>query len=342
MPTEEKKPTKTEVKSPDSAAVKVREGGVSLPVGASTGALATGQPLAGVPLGLGADVSGSLESIAPTFGNVLASIGLGVANSQAILDQGIIDTVKTLADTKITVVTEVVEELDEDGLPDVDQTKLVTQELSVLNYVTPTVHEWKRVALQMDMEVSALDSESGINVSVTKETTSYANVGLFFGLLGVGYIHDSYQHQSMTSDMHKQSQWAQGRVQMDAVLAPRRTTKFPVPAKVSIGPQIFISQGAVTETKTGGVVTERSIDVLISVRKANGAANPDVNLVLDAAGLLPSFKSDGSFKGSETNAEGKCSVKLTRKIPNPFFSRATKRNCSVQLGDIRKVFQIMV
>lgn len=321
---------------------KLRSGGVNLPARGAGGALSRGGPTGGSILGLGADVSGALEAIAPTFGNILASVGQGVATSQAALDKGVIDTVKALAETKITVVSEVVEELDDDGLPDVEKTRLVTQEVSVLNYVTPTVHEWKHVTLQMDMEVAALDSETGINVSVSQKNTGAANVGLFLGILGIGYYTDSSQYQSMISNSHNESQWAQGRVQMDAVLGPRRTTKFPVPATVTIGPQIYISQGGVVEKKTGNVVTERSIDVQITVRKASGDENPNVSLVLDAAGLLPSFKSDGGFTGSTTNAQGKCQVRLTRAIPNPFFSRAASRACTVQLGDIRKTFAITI
>jgi hypothetical protein len=52
-----------------------------------------GAPLGALPLGfgagtLGADVSGQLKAVAPTFGSVLSSIGIGVADSQTALDKG--------------------------------------------------------------------------------------------------------------------------------------------------------------------------------------------------------------------------------------------------------------
>ena len=292
-------------------------------------------------LGLAADASGQLESIAPTFGNVLGSIGLGVANSQAALDSGVIDTVRQLSDTKITVVTEVIEQLDDDGLPDADATQLVTNELSVLNFVTPTVHEWKHVALSMDMSVGAMDDETGVSYQVSQTTTSFGTYGLFFGFVGVGYMSTSDSYRSMMSTSHREAQWSSGVIQLDAVMGPRRTGKFPVPASVSIGPQIFVSQGSVVETKVGGVVTERSVDVLINVRKASGAVNPSKAIELDAGGLLPSFSSTAPFTGSTTNADGQYKVTLKRTITLG-FSQPVKRRITLRLGQISKYFDLVI
>ena len=128
---------------------------------------------------------------------------------------------------------------------------------------------------------------------------------------------------------------------LDAVLAPRRTTKFPIPANVSIGPQIFMSQGSVVETKVGGVVTERSVDVLITVRKASGAVNPSKVLELDAGGLLPSFSTAAPFTGSTTNADGQCKVTLRRAILFG-FSQPTRRGVTVRMGQLSKRIDIVI
>ena len=312
--------------------IAARGTGVPSPVGAGSG---------GSLLGLAADASGQLENIAPTFGNILSSVGLGVANSQAALDHGIIDTVQKLSDTKITVVTEVVEHLDDNGLPDEAATELITNELSVLNFVTPTVHEWKHVAISMDMSVGAMDDETGVSFSVSSQRQSLGLVGLFFGFVGVGYMSNNTDYRSMMSNSHREAQWSSGTVQLDATLAPRRTTKFPVPASVSIGPQIFVSQGSVVETKVGGVVTERSVDVLINIRKASGAANPSKVIELDAGGLLPSFSATAPFAGSTTNADGQCKVTLKRSITFG-FAQPGKRSLTVRLGQLSKRFDVVI
>jgi hypothetical protein len=301
--------------------------------GAGSGSSAAGA-------GVGALVANQLADMTPSFGNILASIGLGVARSQAALDEGVIETVKQLADTKITVVTEVIEQLDDDGLPDVAATKLVTNELSVLNFVTPTVHEWQHVSLSMDMSVGAMDEETGASFSLT-QTHSGNTRGALAGLVGVGAMSTNSSYLAMQVSAEREAQWSNGTVQLDAVLAPRRTGKFPVPAQVTIGPQLFISQGAVTETKTAGVLTERSVELLISVRKASGAANPDKELSLDAGGLLPSFSSDAPFTGSTTNADGQCSVSLRRPI-TPGFAQASRRSITLSLGELSKRFELVI
>jgi hypothetical protein len=341
-PTRSKRASTAAVVAPSRApqgGLTVRASGasaLSTPVGAGSGAGSDGSLLT-----LAADASGQFESIAPTFGNILSSVGLGVANSQAALDKGVIDTVKKLSNTKITVVTEVVEELDDDGLPDPDATQLITNELSVLNFVTPTVHEWKHVALSMDMSVGAMDNETGVTYNVNSTSSSSGSYGAFFGLIGIGYKTDSSSYSNMMANSDREAQWSEGVVQLDATLGPRRTGKFPTPASVSIGPQIFFSQGSVVETKVGGVVTERSIDVLINVRKASGAVNPSKPLELEAAGLLPSFSTTAPFTGSTTNADGQCKVTLRRSI-TPGFSQTGKRTLTVRLGQISKRFDIVI
>jgi hypothetical protein len=337
----QKSPTTRSKTPPPIAPRRVPSGGLTVRANTAGAVAPVGANGNGSLLALAADASGQLESIAPTFGNILSSVGLGVANSQAALDKGVIDTVKKLSDTKITVVTEVIEELDDDGLPDPDATQLITQELSVLNFVTPTVHEWKQVALSMDMTVGQMDDTTGVSYSVSSKTNSIGTAGLFFGLIGVGYMSESSTYRSMMANSEREAQWSEGVVQLDATLAPRRTTKFPVPASVSIGPQVFVSQGSVVETKVGGVVTERSIDVLINVRKASGAVNPAKVIDLDAGGLLPSFSTTAPFTGSTTNADGQCKVTLRRSIA-PGFGQTAKRTLTVRLGQISKRFDIVI
>jgi len=114
-----------------------------------------------------------------------------------------------------------------------------------------------------------------------------------------------------------------------------------VPASVSIGPQIFVAQGSIVETKVGGVVTERSVDVLINVRKASGAVNPSKVIELDAGGLLPSFSTTAPFTGSTTNADGQCKVTLRRSITLG-FAQPVKRSLTIRLGQISKRFDLVI
>jgi len=273
------------------------------PVGLNTGALA-------------ADVSGQLKAVAPTFGQVLGSIGTGVAESQTALDKGVVDSVNTLANTNVKVVTDVIQHLGDDGLPDVSKTELITQDLSVLNFFMPTVHEWKRVILSMDLNVGAFDNEQGLSFSAEQSGGGFGGVGLFWGFVGLNETYDYDNHQIFDRTTKQEASWSQGQVRLDATLGPRTTGKLPVPDTVVVGPQITMAQGTVKDTTIGGGGgVKRSVDVLITVLKRDGSANPTVPLTLETGPLLPSFATTGGFNGSTTNAQGQVKVTLSRNLP---------------------------
>lgn len=285
-------------------------------------------------------MSDELGEVGPTFGDVLLSIGTGVADSQAALDQGLVTTAQPLSQTKITVISEVIQELDENGLADADATQLIENEVSLINFVNPTVHEWKHMALSMDLNVGETDYERGMTFNRMQRTRDTHAYGLFWGFLGWFDTDTRTTETGQGSRIDQETDWAQGQVRMDALLGPRATTKFPVPAEVAIGPQIYFSQGSVQETIAGGVVTARSLDVLIRARKANGDVNPNVNIVVEAPYYSYSFIDDDTFNGSTTNADGEVKVRLSRNIPNIRFQRAVRGQLTARLGDIKQTTMV--
>lgn len=289
---------------------------------------------------LEADVSQEFADLAPTFGDVLLSIGNGVAESQDALDAGLVETAQALSETKITVVTDVIQKLDEDGLPVAEDTELVSNEVSLINYVNPTVHEWSHVALSMDLTVGAMDNERGMSFNRKQTSGGTSGYGLFWGFLG-WFSHDQRESETTrTSNVRQEADWARGQVRVDAQLRPRDMDRFPTPAEVSIGPQIYFSMGSVSETSSGGNVTARNLDMVINVRKANGDENPSVFLDLDSGPFRQSFMDTDGFTGSTTNSDGQCKVTLTRDIPNNRFLRPLTAPVTVSLGDIKRIVEI--
>lgn len=293
-------------------------------------------------LGLGADVSQELLDLSPTFGDVLLSIGTGVADSQTQLDRGLVDSATQLSNTRIDVITDVIQKLDDDGLPSVDNTELIKNNVSLINFVNPTVHEWKSVALSMDLSVGAMDNESGMTFSAKQWKNNAHAVGLFWGFLGWFDMDSQDQTQDSIRHSRQEADWATGQVRMDALLGPRRTTKFPVPAQVTIGPSINFSQGSVQETLSGDVVTARFIDILISVRKADGSVNPDVGLEADTDRFAFSWIDTAPFTGSRTNPQGQAKLRITRDIPNPTFARPSRVKLSMRLGGVAKDLEVIL
>ena len=309
---------------------------VALPEGSilSAGALIPGG--GGGVLANEADVSGELAELAPSFGDILASIGRGVADSQTALDRGLVDTATTLSQSTITVVTDVVQELNDDGLPVPSATQLVTENVSLINFVRPTAHQWSHIALRMDMTVGAVDNERGISVNSKTKSARATNVGLFFGFLGIGVSSFKERSTFRSEESDFESNWAEGRVLMDALLQPRNVEGFDPPAEVSIGPQIFMALGSVQETLNSGVVIARATDIVITVRKANGAVNPSVMIDVDPGPFDLSFATADGFTGNTTNAAGQCRITLSRNIPSPLFQRRVRGTVTATLGQIER------
>jgi len=296
----------------------------------------SGREITGALLDVGTDVTAQLDAAIPAFGNVLTAIGNGVANSQQALDQGVISTVQTLNNTTITVVTEVIEVLNEDGLPDAAQTQVITQDLSLLNFFTPTLHEWKNVQISMDLEVGSFHRDQGVQFSARQHKESATATGLFWGFLGWFDMESKTTSQSSSSAVTNEVAWQQGQVRVDALLGPRTTNRFQSPDRISIGPQIFVVQGALSEQTTAGVTTARSVDLRIEVRRADGGPNPGKTIVLDAGGLLPSFPGAG---GATTDPNGLVTARLTRSL-GAGVTGFRQFNVAVSLGQIRKTATI--
>jgi hypothetical protein len=327
------RPTRTRSAGATPPATAVPEGSIL-----SADALVAGG--VGGALALEADVSGELAQIAPSFGDILASIGRGVADSQTALDSGLVATATTLSQANITVVTDVVQELNDDGLPVPSATQLLTQNVSLINFVRPTAHQWSHVALRMDMTVGAVDSERGITVTSKSSSERAANAGLFFGFLGIGVSSFKSNSTFRKEESDFESNWAEGRVVMDALLQPRNVEGFDPPAEVTIGPQIFLALGSVQETLTSGVVTARATDIVITVRKADGSVNPAVAIDFDPGPFDLSFATTDGFTGNTTNASGQCRVTLSRNIPSPLFQRRARGTVTATLGQIERSLSV--
>jgi hypothetical protein len=288
-------------------------------------------PLA-APEGLGADITGELAAAAPTFGEVLASVGLGVAASQAELDKGVRESAKALADKKVKFVNTVTTRLDDDGLPiaptldadgNPDNVELV--EVSAINFFSPTVHEWKHVALSMDLQVGALDATQGFSFKRSQASTSVGG-GVHWGFIGWFNAAGGFSYSGVSRESEQESNWSQGTVRLDAQLGPRRTERLPIPGRLNRGPSIFFVPGRTTEA-----AGQRTLAATIEVRKADGDVNPGQTLRVTARGLGVSFQPNAT-----TDADGRVALQLVRRDlgdPRQF-------SLTVALGQLSQPFDV--
>lgn len=343
-----------EAEAPAAAGLEIPVGGAALEAAVARAAPATpGGYVAAdlLPTGfLGstladANAADDAREIAPTFGDVLKSIGLAVAESQKSLDDSLVTTAQKLSETTITVVTDVVQVLDEDGLPDLSQSEIVTEELSLVNFVPPTPHMWNHVAVSMDMSVGEITSESGFTFK-QKQTSVNVGGGWFsvFGWFAGGSA--SHHATEVAAKSESESKWATGSVRMDAELGSRPTDKLPVGTEVAIGPRVTFSQGPVVEEKKTGYV-RRSIEVVVEVRKATGEYNPGKALEVEVTPFAFSFAphpvddpAAPKVPGSTTGKFGTIKLVITRDVPANNPLTPAKGTVSVKLGQIRRKFEV--
>lgn len=272
------------------------------------------------------------------FGDVLKAVGLAVAASQAALDRGVAESARALSDEKVKVVTDVVTTLDDDGQPvspkTVDEVadNLRTVDVSALNFFTPTVHDWKHMALSMDLAIGELDAKQGI-----KFNRSQASVGVQTGVhwgfgawFAAGSIAASYRRLDVEATSRQETDWAQGSVRVDAELGPRRTANFPVPGRVERGPTIFLNPGKVT---TDSATATRRMVVTVTSRKGNGEANGGKQLAVSSPGIAVAAT---GADGMTTDAQGRVSLRLEKSADQP----PAKHSLTVELGALRKTFEI--
>lgn len=276
---------------------------------------------------------GQFESVMPTFGNVLLSIGTGVAASQEAMDKSLVATVQKLQDTKIKIVTDVIQELDDAGLPDTTrEVTVVTEDVSLVNYVPPTQQLWNRVALSMDMTVSGMSAENGMVFRQQQTSASGYAGSSWWGFYGWFDGSASASRQEQASQSAYEQQWSSGQVKLDATLGTRRMEKLPVGAEVVTGPQISFSVGKTTETKVDKLI-RRSVDVTVQVRKRDGSVLVGQSLVV-SSDPFPYALADGST----TSTSGKVVVQLTRDYPAGVSPQPVQGALTVKMNDMVRNF----
>ncbi|MDP9193146.1 MAG: hypothetical protein M3P06_15720 [Acidobacteriota bacterium] len=295
------------------------------------GALAEPEP---APEDIGDTVNKQLAQGIPAFGNVLMAVGLGVGNSQKALDASAIAAIKKLNDKKIKVVTQVVQELNEDGQFDATNTQLITNEVSVLTYARPASHRWSNVRVSMDLEVGKFHAEQGLEFNTAQQSTSVG--GAFTWGFG-GWFDVRHSRSSVAVDTRAEQEvaWSSGQCRIDAVLEGVRSKDLPVAAQITSGPQIYFSQGPVTEVREDERLVARTTVVNIDVRRSDGRPNAGRNIEIDAGSLLPSF-TGGSSVTDENN--GRVVVTLRRELGGAAGFR--RFNVTASFNKIRRTFAI--
>lgn len=356
--------TKTKVKEPDEPISTLLEGGASGAPSVMPGE-SPGLPAAIFSQSLSADADAplakpeeeeELDAQAAVFGDMLEAVGLAVADSQATLDQSFCQSIKDLADRRITVVREVVTQLDDEGMPIIGDAELRSIEVSPLQYFTPPVHQWEDVSVSMDLSVASVSKTDGVTFKQSQWNAGVSGTGraLFSPLSWVGGAKASYDRTGANAQVSSSSETAftQGSVLMDGKLGVRTTRSQPEAAKFVIGPQISISpkpfneefeiiEGEGEEDAESKRLKRRKVPVEILLLKSDGSINPGKLLELECD--FPFFVSDDDGTGDfKTDAKGKLKVDVYRDFEKGANTAFTNTTITARLNNASKVIGIFI
>jgi len=339
MPEETKQPT---TNAPPQAITDLPAGGgVVIPGGSGVMTAPTGGggiaplPGGGVTLGSDTDVEDVLKKAEPAFGNVLAAIGGAVADSQKSLDKAVIDSINKLNDTKITVTSQVEIDIDDDGVP--SGATLVTNEVSVLQYYTPVFHCWKHVDISMDVTVSDFHETQGVRFSSKQSNTSIAG-GVSWNKGWGAWFSASHSQSQQSSESNTQvdTEFTSGQLLVDAEIGPRPIAKFAPATEITVGPQLMVSQGDITEITNNGQITGRKVTFEVQSRKFTGEPNSGASIHVEyppsLAGLHPlDVTTDGSGKATFDLRRDFAGAAAFRQFP-----------LTIALGDIKQSYTLTI
>lgn len=274
-----------------------------IPVGAGSRALAVAD----------ASVGGEVKNAGMAFGDLVKTTGKAVAETQLKLNQTGAATATALATTLVDVIA--VQEKIYDDSGTIDSVKTYTQELPLVAFIDPVFYEWTEVRLQglfMASEFATASSSSSLGVGVQA-----GGVATMFG--GFGSVNAQVTTTNSKSDATNDTSY--GMLRMNAMLQPKQDTTVPKPIQAIQGPRLSIIQGAITDVKTDGKLTARTMSVLIEYRRRDGNAISNKAISIESDGVAWSIINDRSTetgnvsdKNKTTDPAGSIEILLRREF----------------------------
>lgn len=271
----------------------------SLPVGLGT------RPLASPGDAYTGD---ELERAGLAFGDLVQGVGQAVAATQQELNETGAALATTLAETVVDVIA--VQELQYDDNGElVSPTTSHTRPLPLISFIDPVFYQWRYVRLQGQFFASEFAGATESSSSSTTTSSNYGQTGLGY-ILGVGYNANTSRSSSSTTNTDSTSDMSFGSVRMNAMLEPRTDVKVPPPRQSFVGPSITVLSGEIADEIDSGVVTARTMNVTLELRRRSGAAIAGKALSVETSGVPWEFVNAGT-----TNAQGRVEIQLRREFP---------------------------
>jgi hypothetical protein len=238
--------------------------------------MATSQPLpAGLPAGAStltldvtgpADVNEGIKKAGMSFGKLLESTGLAVAESSRQLNEVGADMTSALARQQVDVIAAQVNAYNDDGTLNAAGTRTLTQKLPLINFIDPVFYEWTQVRLQGIFQATELVTSNEASTTTVSASASATNTGTGF-FFGVGSNRFSFGIGTASSDVDTSTETSFGAIRASALLQPKTDIGVPKPRQLLSGPSFGILFGP----DVADDATSRSKEISVVCFKADGS-----------------------------------------------------------------------
>lgn len=291
--------------------------GIALPSGSMT-----------LDLDGSADVNDATKKAGRSFGKLLETTGLAIAESQRQLND--VGAASTLAlaskDAMVDVIAAQVNVYDDEGNlvapgaldPDTPATTgTLTQKLPLINFIDPVFYEWAQVRLQgmfFAQEFVASTETSSLGVSASSQAQ---NIGTSI-IFGVGSNKSTFSIGGSNSDVDTSNEQSFGHIRASALLQPKTDIGVPKPRQLLDAPSLGVRVSADVDDDTEPGTRRKQISVLWFKRDGSKQGAGKRAPSIEVTGALWDFGAPaaGAVRG-ETDDEGEVPLLLKRVLPVP-------------------------
>ncbi|MES2714538.1 MAG: hypothetical protein V4795_02155 [Pseudomonadota bacterium] len=291
--------------------------GINLPSGSMT-----------LDLSDSADVNDATKKAGRSFGKLIETTGLAVAESQRQLND--VGAAATLAlaskDAMVDVIAAQVNVYDDEGNlvapgavdPDTPaSTGTLTQKLPLINFIDPVFYEWAQVRLQgmfFAQEFVASTETSSFGVSASSQAQNTGTSIIF----GVGSNKSSLSLGGSGSDVDTENAQSFGHIRASALLQPKTDIGVPKPRQLVDAPSLSVRVSADVDDDSEPGTRLKQISVLWFKRDGSKQVAGKRAPSIEVTGALWEFGAPaaGAVQG-ETDGEGEVPLLLKRVLPVP-------------------------
>ncbi|MGH2689101.1 MAG: hypothetical protein ACRDKW_09895 [Actinomycetota bacterium] len=271
------------------------------------------------------NVNDELKAAGLSFGKLIESTGLAVAETQNLLNDTGAETASALATTMVEV--NAVHERTMNDAGQIIAAKTHTRSLPLLTLIDPVFYKWTSVRLQGSFLAREVTRENQVKTQHAAGSLSIDKKGLSA----------SGSFSASSSQVATASDTSLGSMRLYAQLEPRRDVGIPKPTAVIQGPRLELSPGSVQDEENEEELVVASIVNLTIVYDKQDLDGKTVPIALqkvsiDTAGMpfvyldptklteAPAPKDDEPWTFDRTNGSGQVMIRLRRRFPEPTAS----------------------